>query len=192
VAGGTRGVGDELPFICVLAPDHTGLTVREQPQLYWFLSETTTYPIEFTLIESWGVKPLLETALDPSAKPGFQSVRLADYGIRLRSGVQYKWFVALVPDRDHRSRDIITAGEIERVELSEALRARLANADKIEAAYIYTEEGIWYDSLGSISELIEAAPQAAVLREQRASLLRQVGLPQIAQYDTEQLVPGGQ
>jgi hypothetical protein len=192
VAGGTRGFGDRLPFVCVLAPDHTGLTVREQPTLYWFLSEPTDYPVEFTLIESWGIQPLVETALRLSAQRGVQAIRLADHGVRLQPGVEYKWFVALVPDRHHRSRDIITAGEIALVEPSDALRKRLAGADKMQAVLIYAEEGIWYDALTSLSELIEATPKDRILREQRAFLLRQIGLPQVAQFDVEQTVSGGQ
>jgi hypothetical protein len=37
--------------------------------------------------------------------------------------------------------------------------------------------------LTSISELIDAAPNDRVLRQQRASLLEQVGLPEIAEQD---------
>src|SRR4029453_11147001 len=50
VGGGPRRPGDQLPTIAVLAPDHPGLTIHEQPSLYWFLSEATTYPVEVTLI----------------------------------------------------------------------------------------------------------------------------------------------
>jgi len=38
VGGGTRGTGRETFVLSVLAPDHTGLTVSEQPALYWFIS----------------------------------------------------------------------------------------------------------------------------------------------------------
>ena len=43
VGGSSRGIGDRLLTLSVLAPDHTGLTVREQPSLYWYLSSTGTF-----------------------------------------------------------------------------------------------------------------------------------------------------
>lgn len=191
LAGGTRGTGDRLPFVCVLSPEHIGLTTREQPSLYWFISQPTSYPIEFTIIPSWGIRPLLETPLKPPVQPGVQSIRLVEYDVRLEPGVKYKWFVALVPNGDRRSKDIITGGEIELIKLSEALRARLKQANKAEAVHIYAEAGIWYEALTFISELIEDAPDNSLFRKQRASLLRQVGLPQVSQYDMKHVVPGG-
>jgi hypothetical protein len=188
VAGGTRGPENQMPFLSVLSPDHVGLTVQEQPVLYWFISELTTYPIEFTIIPFWGVVPLLETRLEPPVQPGVQTIRLANYDIRLQPGEQYKWYVAIVPSREHRSKDIVTAGLIERSELSEAMRARLKTANKQEAVFIYAEAGIWYDALSSVSELIETAPDNTVFRKQRAYLLQQVDLPRIAQYETKHIL----
>ncbi len=43
--------------------------------------------------------------------------------------------------------------------------------------------GIWYDALEAISNAIDAHPEDASLREERASLLNQVGLPQAAALD---------
>lgn len=192
LAGGTRGAEDPMPFLCVLSPDHVGLTVQAQPSLYWFISELPTSPIEFTIIHSWGIQPLLETRLSLPVQPGVQIIHLADYDIRLQPGKQYKWYVALVPDSERRSKDIVTGGLIERRELSQALRSRLKKANKKEAIYIYAEAGIWYDALSSVSELIEVSPDNLAFRKQRASLLKQVGLPEIAQYETKQFVPSEQ
>jgi Domain of Unknown Function (DUF928) len=182
VGGSTRGIGSP-PTLSVLAPDHTGLTTQEQPSLYWYLSKPTTYPIELTIIDDQAVKPLLERRLSSTLQPGMQRVRLADYGVRLSLGVPYRWFVALVVDPDNRSRDIIAGGAIERIVLPEELRAKLARAGKTRAPYIYAEAGLWYDAMIAISDLIDAAPNDRVHRQQRASLLEQVGLAQIAEHD---------
>jgi hypothetical protein len=192
LAGGTRGGEEQMPFVCVLSPDHVGQTVQAQPLLYWFISKMTTYPIEFTISRTWGTQPLLETRLDLPVQPGVQAIHLADYDIRLQPGEQYKWYVALVPDRNHRSKDVVTGGVIERSQLSQALRARLKRANKQEAVFIYAEAGIWYDALSAVSVLIETAPDNALFRKQRASLLEQVGLPEIAQYEMKHMVPADQ
>jgi hypothetical protein len=164
----------------VLAPDHTGLTAQEQPALYWYLSKPTTYPIEFTLRDDRAIQPLIEKRLKGPIQPGLQRVRLADYGIRLSPGVPYRWFVALVVDPDNRSRDILSGGTIERIALPEALRTKLARAGKTRAPLVYAEAGLWYDALSTVSDLIDAAPSDSMPRQQRAALLEQVGLSDIA------------
>jgi hypothetical protein len=182
VGGSTRGPGTP-PTLSALAPDHTGLTIQEQPSLYWYLSKPTSYPIEFTIIDDRAIQPLIERRLSGSLQPGMQRVRLAEYGLRLSVGVLYRWSVALVVDPDNRSRDVIAGGVIERIAPPTELRAKLARAGKTRAPYLYAEAGLWYDALAAISDLIDAAPNDQVLRQERASLLEQVGLPQIAELD---------
>jgi hypothetical protein len=87
----------------------------------------------------------------------------------------------VVPDSDRRSKDILAGGAIERVETPQELKAKLAQTAKKEAPFVYAEAGIWYDALGAISDLIEAAPQDQELQKQRAAMLAQVGLPSITE-----------
>jgi len=176
VGGGTRG--DKNVFVLsTLAPDHSGFTISEQPSLYWFISNTTSLPVELTLIDSKGIKPILETRLPAPVKEGIQKVRLADYKIQLKQGEAYRWFVAVVPDAERRSKDILAGGAIERVDMPDGLKGKLAQSGQYEAPFIYAEAGLWYDALQSISDLIDASPQDAELRKQRSALLAQIGLP---------------
>ncbi len=181
VGGGTRGPAREVFVLSALAPNHTGLTAGDQPSLYWYISSVTQYPVELTVADPQGADPLLETRVPPPSQPGVQRIRLADYGVRLASGVPYRWFVAVVPDAARRSRDILAGGTIERVEPSEELKKKIAQAGKAEIPFLYAEAGIWYDALTAISDLIETAPQDPVLRQERASLMVQVGLPDIGE-----------
>ena len=180
---GTRGL-KTLPTLAVLTPkDHTGLTVQEQPVLYWYLSQETQHPVDLILTDRQSVKPLLETRLPPPLQPGIQLVRLADYHIRLAPGVAYKWSVSLVTDPTQHSRDIVTAGTIERIDLPDELRSQLGQADKRASARLYATAGLWYDTIATLSELIDAVPQDTTLRQQRAMLLDQEGLTEAAAYD---------
>jgi Domain of Unknown Function (DUF928) len=182
---GTRGL-QTLPILAVLTPkDHTGLTVQEQPVLYWYLSQETQHPVDLILTDRQSVKPLLETRLHPPLQPGIQLVRLADYNIRLAPGVAYKWSVSLVTDPTQHSRDIVTAGTIERIDLPDKLRSQLVQADKRTSARLYAMAGLWYDTIATLSELIDAVPQDALLRQQRATLLDQEGLTEAAAYDRQ-------
>ena len=182
---GTRGL-KTLPTLAVLTPkDHTGLTVQEQPVLYWYLSQETQHPVDLILTDRQSVKPLLQTRLHPPLQPGIQLVRLADYNIRLAPGVAYKWSVSLVTDPSQHSRDIVTAGTIERIDLPDELRGQLVQADKRTSARLYATAGLWYDTIATLSELIDAVPQDITLRQQRAALLDQEGLTEAAAYDRQ-------
>jgi hypothetical protein len=176
-----RGTHD-VPTLIALAPNHVGLTKHKQPTLYWYLSKPTTYSIVFTLVDSHAIEPVLETRLNSPKGPGIQAVRLSDYGISLVPGVPYRWFVAAMPDRDPSSRDIIAGALIEHVDYVEALY--LAEAGRGDEVHRYAEAGLWYDAIHAICSLIQAHPQEQIYRMQRASLLEQIGLKEIAKYDS--------
>jgi Domain of Unknown Function (DUF928)/Adenylate and Guanylate cyclase catalytic domain len=125
-------------------------------------------------------------AFIPTA-PGIQRVRLEEHGVRLATGVLYQWFVALVRNPNQRSEDLVTGGTIERIPMPEVLRDALAQPSQAVWTRLYAEAGIWYDATAAVSALIEAAPQDTALRQQRAGLLEQVGLLEVAAYDR----PGG-
>ncbi len=180
VGGGTRGGTARNMFVLsALVPDDTGLTVSEQPTLYWFISGGTTLPVEVAITDPRATQPVLETRLATPVQPGVHRIRLADLGVRLAPGVAYRWSVTVIPDLNRRSRDILAGGVIERVAAPEGLNEKLAQGRKEEHPFLYAEAGLWYDALASISELIETTPHDAQLRKQRAALLTQVGLPEL-------------
>jgi hypothetical protein len=164
-----------------LAPDHSGFTTKEQPSLYWFISNSTSLPVEFTVMDPQGIEPVLETRIPAPVQAGVHRIRLSDYNVRLAPGAAYRWFIAVVPDADRRSKDILAGGAVERVELPDEIKAKLAKAEKSEIPAIYAEAGLWYDTVAALSELIEATPQDESLRRQRTALLSQVGLTGIAE-----------
>ncbi len=189
VGGGTRGATERESFsLLVLAPDHIGYTTQEQPCLYWFISRPTSYAVELTVTEKKAVSPLMEKVLKAPDKGGIQSICLADHGVRLKKNVQYKWFVTLVTDADHRSKDILAGGIIELSELTPSLAAKLKGSDSKSAFSVYAEEGLWYDALSAISRSIESAPGNDELRQERASLLGQVGLVEVSEYEKNRSV----
>ncbi|MFZ4855835.1 MAG: DUF928 domain-containing protein [Desulfuromonadaceae bacterium] len=185
VGGGTRGATERESFsLLVLAPDHIGYTVREQPCLYWYISKPTTLPVEVTVIERNGVKPALEKVIKGPEQGGIQSVCLADHGVTLRRDIQYKWFVGLVTDADQRSKDILAGGIISLIAPSPALTEKLKeDASGTTATSAYAEDGLWYDALDSISRMINAAPDRKDLRTQRNALLEQVGLAETTKFE---------
>jgi hypothetical protein len=182
VGGGTRGApGRDIFVLSVLAPDHTGLTTKEQPSLFWFISADTSLPVELTVSDPNATEPLLETRVAVPVGRGVHRVRLSDYNIKLAPGVAYQWAVTVIPDASRRSRDILASGTIERVEPAGDIAPKLAAAGDEERASVYAEAGIWYDAIEAVSDLIERSPGDAMPRNYRRALLTQAGLPQMAE-----------
>jgi len=180
-----------LISLMVLAPDHTGLTVREQPTLYWYQSEPADVPFELTVIEDNVATPILQVRRPDAMKSGIHKLRLADYGVKLARGIEYEWVIALVVDDESRSKDVVASGLIQRVEPAASLSRRLTHASKQEIPFIYAEEGIWYDALQALSDLIEAHPADGSLLVERAALLNQVGLAKPAALTETSIVADG-
>jgi hypothetical protein len=180
VGGGTRGLSMDLPLLYALVPDHVGLTTQEQPTLYWYLPEATTGPVDFFIIEKDESEPLFEIRFLPPFQPGYHPIRLSDLGVRLLSDRVYQWSVTL---GRMGSENFMSGGMIQRVKASDSLSTRLAGSEKSQVPLVYAQAGIWFDSLSSISEMIEVTPSEVSFRETRAVLLEQVGLEEVAKYD---------
>ena len=180
VGGGTRsGSVRDIFVLSALVPEDTGLTMSEQPSLYWFISTATALPVEVAISDPRATQPVLETRIPSPVQPGVHRIKLADLGVRLAPGVSYRWSVTVISDVNRRSRDILAGGVIERVETPAGLQEKLAQSRKEEHPFLYAQAGLWYDALASTSELIEVTPYDAQLRKQRAGLLNQVGLPEL-------------
>jgi Domain of Unknown Function (DUF928) len=189
IDGGFRGGKEGEPVLKVLAPfDHVGETLHKSPALYWYLSQPTSYPIDFTLEDSRATKPVLRVTLDPPAKPGIQVIRLSDYNTSLEPEVSYQWHVSIQVSPESPSKDIHAMGVIERAPYVQAIaEGRTACRESRDVFCLYVEMGFWYDAIQVISDLIAANPTDRVLRLQRAALLEKAGLADVAQFDRRQM-----
>lgn len=188
--GGSRAGGAKLPSLYVLAPNHTALTTQAQPSLFWFQDgpapKDVSARFELTLIDPKNPKPLLKVGTALAAQKdggaGIHRIQLARQKITLDPGVAYKWSVALVPDANNRSQDIVASGVIQLTPPAAELAAELAKAEADKAS-AYAAGGVWYDALAALSDQIDAAPKDASLRAARADLLMQAGLKSAAEFE---------
>jgi hypothetical protein len=179
LGGATRSATGSVPRTEALVPEVAGHTLQAQPVLYWYLAEKTDDRIDFALIGVDPINPIRETTLEGPFEPGIQRIRLADHDVTLQPGLEYQWFVRVIPNPDQRLYDRVVGGGIQRVEPSAELDAKLAAAQRGDAHYVLAEAGIWYDALDSLSVQIEATPENENLRTQRAALFDQVGLENV-------------
>jgi hypothetical protein len=183
--GGTRGMNKSVPVISLLAPEHVGLTLQEQPVLYWFTptKQDRAFSFEFTLIGDNAETPIIETRLPSPSQAGLQQIKLSDYKVKLSPGERYFWSVSLIVDAEERSANVVAKGAIERVEREKLEHPLAADFSEGEAALHYAEAGVWYDAIMAITDRIQANPADNQLREQRAAFLDQIGLSDVAKND---------
>jgi hypothetical protein len=182
---GSRGWGVTMPSLYVLAPNHTGLTTRGQPSLFWYQTGPASTRIEITIIEPGRPRPVLRVGADKADQGGIHRVLLARYNVTLAPGVLYRWTVALSPDPANRSRDIIASDTIRRIEPDTQLKAALAGSKGLGTAAVYANNGIWYDALEAVSNEIDDAQRNRDIRFLRSSLLEQAGLRKAAAFERQ-------
>lgn len=189
--GGPRRLGDGTPDIYVLVPDHVGYTTSAQPVLYWYLSEQARGDVRFelTLIDVYSVDQLLDERLAVPSRPGVQTIRLADHGVKLAVGEEYQWSVSLVLETRDRSEDVVSSGWIEVVETPKGMQDRLAAAGLEGAAAVYSAAGLWYETLDATYMQMIRNPDDPRHRQQLSTLLREVGLPETAADSNFNRVP---
>ena len=179
IGGGRRGPITGVAEVRALVPDHVGQTTSAQPSLYWYLAEPVSADVilELTVVDETSIDPMLDRRLERPAGAGLQRVRLSDLGVSLEPGQEYQWSVAVVPDPEDHSKDVVASGWVQRVPASDALMEQLAAAGPEGAASVYGEAGLWYDMLDAAFERIRANPESEAYRQQLAALLEQAGLP---------------
>jgi hypothetical protein len=166
---------NELEMMAIV-PDHVGLTVRESPVLYYYISKATSLPVHFTLNDNRTIHPVAEVLLKSPTGSGFGAIRLEDYQIELDEDVQYRWFVSVIRDSKSKAEDIVAGGVIERVDPRRVdYHGYTCDRDSVRLA---AKAGLWIDAFACVNELIEANPEDRALRDLRDKLLgRPSGVP---------------
>lgn len=182
VARALRGAQEkDPPRVYVLAPETgAGTTTREQPTLYWYISEPTQRKVKLSLTPLSGTsrfpKPLVVVELNGVEKPGIQALDLSaakgpdGAPVKLEKGGRYRWAVVASISETERAKNPYAGCTLARVDAPPAL-ADAASAGGLQAAAAYAEAGVWYDALAALSRAIEAEPDDKSLREARRELL---------------------
>jgi hypothetical protein len=182
IGGGSRAVTMQLAKVNLYAPKSGGATAVESPVLYWNLSKNLTVPVEVKLIAVDSDKPIMSVALSGMGA-GLHKLTLGEYGVKLQAGVQYTWQTTIVWDAAQRGKDTTTSTMIQYSTASADVRTLLNKADTPARARQLLDKGFVYDAIAAISAQIEAAPNNASLREERAALLEQIGQTDAAKIE---------
>lgn len=179
IGGQSRGTESGVPLLIALVPDHVAFTIKGDPSLCWFLSLPTTNAMTITVVDSRGIRPILERALPSPVSAGIHCIRPREYGIEFKEQESYRWFVTLVLDPEAPSRDIVAGGSIERIPFSEACSLGMpctwTSCDR-DAIYRYSESGLWYDAVACLLDLITHEEDKQSLERMLHHLLKQSGV----------------
>ena len=179
IGGQSRSLQNDAPFLVALVPDHVAFTIKQDPALCWFLSRDIPQPLTITVVDSRGIRPVLERTLPASRQSGIHCIRIRDYGLVLKEQEQYRWFVTLVLDPDKPSMDVVAGGTIERIPFDEACMLNMPcswTSCELEAVYRYAEVGLWYDAIACLVDMIEQDQDNHKLKRMLDHLLKQSGV----------------
>jgi hypothetical protein len=179
IGGRSRGAKADAPQLIALVPDHIAFTIKSDPSLCWYLSMNTSRPITFTVVDSRGIRPILEQSLPSPIRAGIHCIRLREHGIDLKEQEQYRWFITLVWNPEKPSQDLVAGGMIERIPFDEACALNMPctwNTCELEAVYRYAESGLWYDAIACLLDLMEREHDRSALQKILDDLLRQAGV----------------
>ena len=183
VGAGVRSghnIDQVTPFIGVLIPKTTGLTLSAQPTLYWTADITAKRPLEIVLQYAKPTsikerKPLLSIKLD-EVNAGLHAIDLKAHKITLKPDVLYQWSVTVVMS-DMPSGDAFASGYIQYKTMSADFKQQLAKTPVSEQANLFAKKGIWYDALHALGQQIKQQPDNEALKQTRVNLLKKVTLP---------------
>jgi hypothetical protein len=183
ISGASRGaalVG--LPHLEVLAPDHAGETLEEQPTFFWSTSRPVDGKVELAINAVATERVLYKTTIPGPKAAGIYAFSLTGTSARLDLNSEYRWSVTTIVEGTDESHTITVSGLVKRVPRSE-VKLTSFPPDPNSAAIAYARAGLWYDAVEALSLGLQQTPSDARLHRSRAALLRQVGLPDVADFD---------
>ncbi|MBR8835090.1 MAG: DUF928 domain-containing protein [Stigonema ocellatum SAG 48.90 = DSM 106950] len=161
-----------------------GLTSFENPT-FWFYVPYSSSSIKVTefVLQNEKKKTIYRTPVTIPETPGIVSFRLPSTSAALELDKNYHWFFKLrvITCDSQQPRDLdYVEGWVQRTHLNGQLGDRLKQATPELRVALYAENGLWYDALSALAELRLANSKDTNLTAGWTSLLRSVGLENLA------------
>ncbi|MEQ9553252.1 MAG: DUF928 domain-containing protein [Coleofasciculus sp. G3-WIS-01] len=199
-AGGTRcgclSLSQAAP-ITLVPLSGIGKTVAEYPTIFWFIPKTNAWGIKFVLYDA-NDKEVYSTQYKfahytqknsyghefeiVEGTPGIISLTLPGLATRpplltpLKIGQKYRWQLRIICNPNESSGDSYIDGGIERVQFNPLDERFLAQATLEERLAFYAKERIWYETVGTLIELLRERPDDQDVTNAWNKLLKSVGL----------------
>ena len=179
----------KLPLtIAPLAPQSSGLTMTDQPTLYWYMSYWWKGDIELTLNEFGASEPAIEYLIKRSDCDDninddlICHLRLVDHDVHLKPDKEYEWFIFIVMDPEQRTSDWLASAFIRYTKPSKQLTESLKLSSLEQQYQVYKQEALWYDAIDYLSVQIVKSPNNQALRKELATWIKPAEMPLVADY----------
>lgn len=160
---------------------YVGLTVSENPTLFFYVPTTDAKSAVITLTEEGKDDVVYEKTFEISKSHGVVGLTLSNNGDSspLKLNKQYHWQFRLRCDPDEKTgADSVVDGGIKRVAQTSVLQNKLQKAAMADRPYIYAEAGYWTDTLKSLADSLAANPQDRLVKASWQDLLKSQGIAQ--------------
>ena len=185
VGGGSRGncIASQGHLVALVPENSVGKTASNNPQLFFYVPETTKPHLLEFVVRNQQDELVYESMLQKSTRPGIISIELPAnlQKDQLKTNENYHWYLSMICNQQKRSHDIVVEGWIRRVELEPELTQKLQQANILEQASFYQDQGIWYDALSILAESKQSIESQINVKAKWTELLESIGLKEFAE-----------
>jgi hypothetical protein len=156
-----------------------GLTTVDHPSFWFYVpyALNSDRSAEFILLDDQN-KYVYQTTLMNSESDAVGITRVTlPATITLEKDRLYQWVFIVNCEIDN---PIFTRGSIRKVTIDPSLSSKIKQAEDLEKARLYAENGIWFDALTTLAELKIAKATDGAIATEWQSLLQSVDLADIA------------
>jgi len=176
----TGNFGDKNAFAALIPATDGELIAAAYPTVLVKVPESKSVQAEFILSDE-NLNPIYQTTVTLNGELGILSLSVPSNTEPLAIGKRYKWNLSIICDARNRLEDIIVGGWLKRASLSETISHQLENADALQKANIYAQNGFWYDTVATLAQLKRSRPEDPKIAAEWLQLLESVGLAQFSQ-----------
>ena len=182
--GGSRGncIAKGREFVALVPDRPVNVTASISSQLFFYVPQTESpKTIEF-VVRTKEDQLVHEAFVQTTGQAGIMSVAIPDQVKEnlSESYGDYHWYLSMICDPNHRSRDIVLEGWIEHVELNNSVKDRIELSTDLEKSHLLQQEGVWYDALSVIAELKKSDSDLISIQTEWSQLLESIGLGELA------------
>lgn len=181
--GASRGectAENKSPLTALVPEANLGLTIAKSPSFWFYVPYTLTpqQSVEFVLKDDRDNRVYKMQYSGTGTAPGIVTIRLPST-VSLEVKKNYSWYFLVYCDSQNKDKFVFVNGFVRRIEHPD-LNKQLASANPQERLILYANKGLWYDALNNLGDRLYTYPQDKTLRDDWKSLLRSVGLENLA------------
>lgn len=171
--------GAEPIKLVALTPESYGMTVSQQPSVFWYQSDKSpARGVKFSLYEDGAHKAIFSGRLPVPYQKGINRLDLKNLRVTLTPGKTYRWSVTYINSARSGSANAVTKAMLKVSAPSAALKTKLAATDGGDRIAALAEAGAWQDLLAELDDAgkSENAAVAKSAKAERSRLLAELGV----------------